>query len=237
MRALLAWLSIALCGGASLLAEPMEEAQRLFAVGRPAEAAAVLGKAMAKGTATGDAWFNLGQAYSAAGEPGRALWAWRQGLREAPRDVGLRSLAGEARRRTGGMGAHPLAQLTGWLRPEEWAGCLLAASAVLAGWMLAFRSRPTLRRQGMAWLAGLHGAVAAGWVACLAGSAGSPDAVVVTREAPVALAPVPEALPVATLPEATEVRLLRTFGEWSEVEREGRRLGWVRTAQVWRDIR
>lgn len=237
MRAWATWFLASWCSASSLRADPMEEAQKLFAVGRPAEAAALLGKAAADGKAGPDAWFNLGQACSASGEPGKALWAWRQGLRSAPRDGGLRTAAAEARRRTGGTGAHPLALLTGWLRPEEWASGLLGATAGIAAWMLAIRAEQGRRRQGLAWLAGLQAIMAAGWLGSMLGTAWSPNAVVVVRQAEVALAPVPEAKPVVTLPEATEVRVLRTFREWSEVEQDGRRLGWLRSDHLMRDVR
>lgn len=223
--------------GVMLAADPMAEAQKLFAVGRPAEAAAVLGKVVRAGPVGADVWFNLGQAYSAAGEPGKALWAWRQGVRSAPRDGGLRQMVAQARQRTGGTGVHPLAVWTGWLRLEEWAAGLMLATLALLGWMVAgwTKGRGPLRR--WAWFAGAQGVLAAGWLAAWLGLARSPDAVVVTREAAVALAPVAESKVSRTLTEGAEVRVIRRFGDWAEVELDGARAGWIRSDQVWLDPR
>ncbi len=216
--------------------DPMQEAQKLFAVGRPAEAAVVLAKVVKSGPVGADVWFNLGQAWSASGEPGRALWAWRQGLREAPRDPGLRRSVAQARQRAGGTGGHPLTQWLGWARPEEWAAGTVAASLALAGWWVVGWKwggkwgGKGLR--GLGWVAGLQVFLAAGWLGAVMGLRWSPDAVVVVREAPVALAPVPEAKTVRTLLEGSEVRGLRRHGDWTEVEWEGQRVGWVRTGHL-----
>ena len=79
--------------------------------------------------------------------------------------------------------------------------------------------------------------MAAGWIGSLLGEAWSPNAVVVTREAQVMFAPVSEAGTAKTLPEGAEVRVLRRFGDWSEVEVDGQRAGWIRTGQWWGDLR
>lgn len=234
-----AWACIG-CAGLGLglvAADPYDEAQQLFAVGRPAEAAAVLGRALGRGSAGPDGWFNLGQAYSASGEPGKALWAWRQGLRVAPRDGGLRASVAQARQRTGGLGLHPLAQWTGWARAEEWAVGALAGSVTLAGWLAMGWLRGGRRSRGVGWVIGAQLFMAGGWLASALGERWSPDAVVVVREAAVAVAPVPEAKAVRTLAEGVEVRVLRRHGDWVEVEVDGARSGWLRATQLWGDRR
>ena len=232
------WLGLALvCGLGLVAADPYSEAQQLFAVGRPAEAAAVLGKALGRVEAGPDAWFNLGQAYSASGEPGKALWAWRQGLRVAPRDGGLRASVAQARQRTGGLGVHPLTQWTGWARLEEWAAGALGGSVALGGWLATGWLRGGRRLRGGGWMMGAQVLVAAGWLAAVLGERWSPDAVVVVREASVAMAPVPEAKAVRSLAEGVEVRALRRHGDWVEVEVDGTRAGWLRAAQLWGDRR
>ena len=230
------WAGAMACCGALVAADPMAEAQRLFGAGRPAEAASLLGKEARAGRLGPDGWFNLGQAHSAAGEPGKALWAWRQGLRGAPRDGGLRGWVGQARQRTGGTGEHPLSQWLGGLRLEEWACGLMASTVALAGWLAVGWKRGGRMARGWGWVAGVQGMLALGWWLAWMGQRWSPDAVVVAREAAVVVAPVEAAKTVRTLPEGMEVRELRRFGEWSEVELDGTRAGWLRTSQLWRDM-
>ncbi len=234
---LLGWACVGFLGLGLAAADPYEEAQQLFAVGRPAEAAAVLGKALRTGSAGPDAWFNLGQAYSASGEPGKALWAWKQGVRVAPRDGGLRASVAQARQRTGGLGVHPLAQWAGWARVEEWAAGAMVGSATLAVWLATGWVRGGRRWPGFGWVIGTQFFLAAGWLASALGDRWSPDAVVVVREASVAVAPVPEAKAVRTLAEGVEVRVLRRHGDWVEVEVDGARMGWLRAVQIWDDRR
>lgn len=234
---LLGWACGGLMGWGLVAADPYDEAQQLFAVGRPAEAAAALGKALRTGSAGPDAWFNLGQAYSASGEPGKALWAWRQGLRVAPRDGGLRASVAQARQRTGGLGVHPLAQWTGWARVEEWAAGALLGSVTLVGWLATGWVRRGRRGRAFGWVVGAQLFLASGWVASVLGERWSPDAVVVVREASLAVAPVPEARAVRTLAEGVEVRRMRRHGDWVEVELDGARAGWVRGVHLWGDRR
>lgn len=230
---LVGWGCIGCVGLGLLAADPHDEAQQLFAVGRPAEAAAVLGRAVRTGSAGPDAWFNLGQAYSASGEPGKALWAWRQGLRVAPRDGGLRASVAQARQRTGSLGVHPLAQWTGWARVEEWAAGALLGSVTLGVWLATGWLRGGRRFRGLGWVMGAQFFLGAGWLASALGETWSPDSVVVTREASVVVAPVPEAKVVRTVTEGVEARTLRRHGDWVEVELEGRRAGWLRADHLW----
>ena len=132
------WGGMFLCVGLALsgLASPVEEAGKLFALGRPAEAAALLDRVVRTNAHSSDLWFNLGQARSQAGEPGRAMVAWRRANRLDPRDGAVRAALEQARQRLGTTGTHPLGQLSGWLRDEEWAALVLAR----ASWSWAARA-------------------------------------------------------------------------------------------------
>lgn len=212
--------------------DPLVEAQGLFSVGRPAEAAALLERVVASQAVSSDVWFNLGQAHFAAGDMGRAMAAWRRGLSRSPRDTGLRAALNQARQRTGGIGDHPLAQLTGWLRVEEWGLLTLMATVGLVVVWAVREWRPTGMRLGMGWWVGVQLVLAVGWLGSLQGRHWSPDAVVVVRDAAVTVAPVSEGRQVRTLGEGVEVRLLRRFGEWREVALDGERLGWMRASAL-----
>ena len=158
--------------------------------------------------------------------------AWRRGLNRSPRDTGLRAALNQARQRTGGIGDHPLAQLTGWLRVEEW-GLLTLLATVALGVVCGIRQvRPTWAHRAIGGWAAVQLVLALGWLGALQGRRWSPDAVVVVRDAAVTVAPVAEGRQIRTLGEGMEVRLLRRFGEWREVALDGERVGWMRASAL-----
>ena len=107
----------------------------------------------------------------------------------------------------------------------------------MAVWLATGWVRGGRRWPGFGWVIGTQFFLAAGWLASALGDRWSPDAVVVVREASVAVAPVPEAKAVRTLAEGVEVRVLRRHGDWVEVEVDGARMGWLRAVQIWDDRR
>ncbi len=233
------WLGMVLMGmcGQAWSAVPARgallEAEKLFVLGRHAEAAALLDRMTRTNRSSADLWFNLGQARAHCGEMGHAVSAWRRGLQVAPRDTAIRSALGAARARTGSAGDHPLAEWTGWVRPEEWAGLALVGSLGFCGVLVLRRvQRPG---PGPGWLVAmmlLQLGAGLGWGLSWLGREWSPDAVVVVKEAGVVQAPVVQAKAVRSLAEGSEVRVLREFGYWVEVGLNGTRLGWVERSSV-----
>lgn len=218
---LTAWMNQARAAG------PTDEAGKLFAMGRPSEAAVALERRLRTNALSADLWFNLGQARLQAGEPGRAMAAFRRGHQLAPRDSGIRAAMEQLRQKVGTSGPHPLVTLTGWLRDEEWAVLALMATVGLGG-VLGWRAmRP--ESAGSRWLmvAVVQLLLVTGWGAAWVGRGLSANAVVVQRDLSVVQAPVPEARSIGTLAEGVEVRVLRQHGAWAEVEVDGRRAGWI----------
>ena len=205
----------------------IDEAGKLFAIGRPAEAASALERTLRTNALSADLWFNLGQARLQAGEPGRAMAAFRRGHQLSPRDGGIRAAMEQLRQKVGTSGPHPLAMLTGWLRDEEWAVLALLATAGFGGVLARRLIRP--ESAGSRWLvvAAVQIFLVAGWGAAWLGRGLSANAVVVQRDLSVVQAPVPEARSIGTLAEGVEVRVLRSHGAWAEVEVDGRRVGWI----------
>lgn len=223
------WLACILSSfiGVARAAVPMDEAGKLFAMGRPSEAAGALERTLRTNALSADLWFNLGQARLQAGEPGRAMAAFRRGYQLAPRDAGIRAALDQVRQKVGTSGPHPLAVMTCWLRDEEWATLALMATAGLGG-VLGWRAvRPGTSGSRWLVLAAIQLFLATGWAAARMGRGFSANAVVVQRDLSVVQAPVPQARSIGTLAEGVEVRVLRQHGAWAEVEVDGRRAGWI----------
>lgn len=218
-----------LCVGLALsgLASPVEEAGKLFALGRPAEAAALLDRVVRTNAHSSDLWFNLGQARSQAGEPGRAMVAWRRANRLDPRDGAVRAALEQVRQRLGTTGTHPLGQLSGWLRDEEWAALVLAGTLALGVAGVWRRIRSEVGVALIAALAVVQLLLVAGWASAAVGRQLSPNAVIVQRDVSAVQAPVAEARKTRALSEGVEVRALRFHGDWVEVSLDGVRAGWI----------
>jgi tetratricopeptide (TPR) repeat protein len=208
-------------------AQPADDAGRLFMLGRYAEAATMMDGLVRTNRHSADLWFNLGQARAQSGEPGRAVAAWRQAHRLAPRDGGTRRALSQVREKLGTTGVHPLGWATGWLRDEEWALLAMGASVGLGVAMLRRRFSLSAGSGSLALAVALQLVFGGGWVASLLVRHLSADAVVIQRDVSAAQAPVPEAKPVRPLANGTEVRVLRGHGDWMEVAVDGDRVGWL----------
>ena len=208
------------------------DAGKLFMLGRYAEAATMMDGLVRTNPQSADLWFNLGQARAQAGEPGRAMAAWRQAHRLAPRDGGIRRALSQVREKLGTSGVHPLGWATGWLRDEEWALLAIGASVGLGLAMIRRRLSLSAGSGSIALAVTLQLLFGGGWVTALMVRHFSANAVVVQRDVSVVQAPVPEAKAIRPLPPGTEVRVLRAHGEWMEVAVDGSRVGWMPRSTV-----
>ncbi len=226
------WLAIVMLvtllqGPRLCAAQPAADAGKLFLLGRYAEAATLMDGLVRTNPHSADLWFNLGQARAQAGEPGRAVAAWRQAHRLDPRDGGIRRALSQVREKLGTTGVHPLGWATGWLRDEEWALLAIGASVGLGAAMLRRRLFLSAGSGSLALVVALQLLFGGGWVAALLVRHFSANAVVIQRDVSAVQAPVPEAKAIRPLPAGTEVWVVRTHGEWMEVSVDGSRVGWM----------
>ena len=84
-----------------------EQANKLYEQGKFPEAAAAYRQALAPAGGSAALWFNLGNAQFKAGQTGRAIAAWLQAERLAPRDPGVRFNLAFARKRVSGTETAP----------------------------------------------------------------------------------------------------------------------------------
>jgi len=233
-------------GRAADAASGFDQANKLYEQGKFAEAAAAYEKLLPEAAGSVAAWFNLGNAHFKAGQNGRAIAAWRQAQRLAPRDPGVRFNLAFARKRLTGTESAPgpfwkraLHNLT----LNEWTTLAACALWIWCGLLALREFKPGLRRN----LSGYTATACAGALflaGCLAAAAASQwslrAAVVVVAEAIVRSGPLDEAKPLHQFRDGTEVTVLDEKAVpsgsqtvmWLQVQDGAGRVGWAKADQV-----
>lgn len=209
-------------------------ANKLYQQGNFAKAAASYEQLAQAGLVSPALQFNLGNARLKAGSEGRALAAYRQAQRLAPRDADLRANLQFARTRvTDNASLHPttLQNAFAWLTLNEWltlAGLavaawltLLAAREWRANWRPKFSGATKLAGFASALL--LLAAIAAWWL-----NDSEPAAVIIANEAAVRSGPLDDATTVFTLKDGVELAVTATREDWLQVRDAQNRLGWIK---------
>ena len=229
---LLALLLWPLAAGAQTLPAGFDAANKLYEEGRYAEAAASYERLLQGGRASAALYFNLGNAAFKSSHIGRAIAAYRQAERLAPRDPDVRANLQFARNQVQGptlpvgrsqrwLGRLTLNEWTVMAAIAFWPLCLLLA---LIQWRPALE--PTLRRAVVV--------VAIGTV-LLGGSLGAAlvqahavrSAIVVKPEAVVRAGWFEESKEAFTVHDGAELRVLDQNGKWLQVQADASRLGWL----------
>ena len=212
-------------------------ANKLYAEGKFAGAADAYGKMLQSGAMSPAIYFNYGNAEFKAGNPGRAIAAYRQAAQLAPRDAEVRANLEFVRNQVPGPALHES-------RAKDWLGMLTlnewTALAAVALWLTLFllaaaQIWPALKTA----LRGFtRGAAAATLLscACLGGDAaihfGRPTAVVVEPEATARSGPFDEAQNVFTTHDGMELLVLDRHDDWVQVTDGSGKIGWLQRRQV-----
>jgi tetratricopeptide (TPR) repeat protein len=214
-----------------------DAANKLYAESKFAEAAAGYEKLLQTGKESEALYFNLGNALFKAGKIGRAISAYQQAERIAPRDPDVRANLQFARNQVQGPTQVPdrVKRWLGKLSLNEWTW--LAAGAVWT-WLLLLtlvRWRPALKpafKSSVFWL----GALTALFCVCFATAFYSDRltsrAIVVAQETVARQAPIEESQNAFTLHDGAELEVLDRKDEWLQVKADPRRIGWVRRENV-----
>lgn len=218
-------------------ASDFDAANKLYAEGKFAEAAAGYERVLRTGKESEAIYFNLGNALFKFGQIGRAISAYQQADRIAPRDPDVLANLQFARNQVQGPTLVPdrLGRWLGKLNLNEWTW--LAAGA-LWGWMLLLillQWRPALKPALKSYVLCL-GALTAGLGACF-GTAFysarlSPRAIIVTPEVVARQAPIEESQTAFTLHDGAELQVLDQKDQWLQVKVDPRRIGWIRRDNV-----
>ena len=223
-----------------------DAANKLYEQGRFAAAAAAYEKLLASGNRAETLWFNLGNAWFKAGQLGRAIAAYRQAERLAPRDPSVRFNLQFARKKATGAEAAPgpaweraMAALT----LNEWAVMAAISVWVWFGLLAVREARPALR-PALSGYTATAGAVTALLIGCAAVAANlrfnTLAAVVVVPEAIARSGPLEEAKVLHQFRDGAELTVLDkkdlALGDqkqaWLQVRDGANRTGWLKGDQV-----
>jgi tetratricopeptide (TPR) repeat protein len=223
---------------AASAADDFAAANQLVEQGRYADAIAAYEKMAQGGPATAALYYNLGLAHFRAGHIGRAILAYRQAERLAPRDPDIRANLLALRRAVAmkeEVGPRGLEAFLMRLTLNEWTLLTMACLWLWLGVLAAGQWRA-------AWRAGLRGYAWGGLVlllaasGCLGGAAyyrlGCVTAIVVERSTPARQAPYEVSRAVLTLPDGMELSVIREDKGWLEIRDAAGRAGWLKRDQV-----
>ena len=174
--------------------------------------------------------FNLGNAHYRNGNLGKAILAYRQAQRLAPRDPDVRANLGFAAQSAGIElpARKPLAALLLDFSRAEWLGfgiaCFWLLAGALAAWILWPRFRFVARPAAAVFAALLLLALAG--LAVHRDLERTPEGVVMAREQKILSSPLETSTPLLAIPEGAIVRMLESRGNWTEVEL-GETRGWL----------
>jgi tetratricopeptide (TPR) repeat protein len=237
---MIALLVIALfpwCSQAALSDAAFDAANKLYEQGKFAAAAAAYEKLAQSGEVSEALYFNLGNAWFKSGQIGRAIAAYREAQRIAPRDPDLRANLQFARNQTPRPTLSPSRwqRWLGRLTLNEWT--LLATGAVWLwlGLLALLQWRPALRPLLRGYVFTLT--VLVGLLFVCAGAAWREarfvrTAIVITGEATVRYGPLAESPAAFTVHDGAELRVLDQKDDWLQISAGSGRVGWLRRDQT-----
>jgi tetratricopeptide (TPR) repeat protein len=213
-------------------------ANNLYAQGKYAAAAAAYENILAGGQASGALYFNLGNAHFKAGQPGRAIAAYRQAEQINPRDPDVQANLQFARNQVGNVSSVKrgiVQQALSRLTLNEWTTLTGAATSLWFILLALGEFRPAWRAalRGYVLLTGLAAAMLlAGTWADWRINASVKSTVVITPETAVRIGPLDDAQTSFTAKDGAELTVLDEREDWLQVQNGARQTGWVKRAAV-----
>lgn len=217
-------------------ANAFEEANRLYAQGKFAEAATNYAELITSGRASAAVYFNLGNAHFKAGHLGQAIGAYRNAEKLTPRDPDIQANLRFARNRVQG----PTSLVPAWQRAlgqlslNEWTVITTVLAWIWLGLLTLGQCRPTWRPVLRKYVlgAGIATLVLAVCLAAVLYRIRSPLAIVAAPEAVVRQAPLAESDNVFVAQDGAELPVIDRKGDWLQVSLGRTRSGWIRRDQV-----
>ena len=243
LHILLAVAAVRVFAGQATAADVSSEfnaANKLYAEGKFAGAAATYGKILQSGAVSPALYFNYGNAEFKSGDLGRAIAAFRQAVQLTPRDAEVRANLEFARNQVQGPSLRESrwSRSAGWLgllTLNEWTGLAVAAFWLMFALLVAAQIRPAFKTTLRGFTRGAV-AVAVLSCACLGMNAAihfsKQTAVVVVPDATARSGPFEEAQRSFTVHNGAELAVLDQRDNWLQVTDGSGRIGWLQRRQV-----
>jgi tetratricopeptide (TPR) repeat protein len=226
--------------GNAMAADPLAgftDANKLYAEGRFAEAAAGYEKILESGTAAPALYFNYGDAEFKSGNTGRAIAAYRRAAQLAPRDAEVRANLEFARNQVSGptLRENRWIYWLGTLTLNEWTGLTMIAFWLMFGLLATRQLRPALKPalRNLTLCAALATLLTGG---CLAADAAihfsKQTVVIVAPDAAARSGPFDEAQSAFAARDGAEMRVLDRHEDWIQVAGGAGKIGWLPVKQV-----
>lgn len=216
-----------------------DAANKLYAQGKFAEAAAEYHKLVQAGSISPALYFNLGNACFKSGQIGRAIDAYRQAEELSPRDPDIRANLQFARNLVQGpkLGASRIQRWLGTLSTVEWVALSTIGVWITLGLLIACLIKPTLKPALRSWIwltIGTTLAIFACARTAVSLNASHKIAIVAVNEATIRNGPFDESPSAFTAHDGAELRVLDHKDNWLQVTDGKSRVGWLKTdALVW----
>jgi tetratricopeptide (TPR) repeat protein len=213
-----------------------DAANKLYEQGKFPEAAAAYQQMIQSGKASSAIYFNLGNAFFKSGQLGRAIAAYRNAEKIAPRDPDVRANLQFVR----GKVQSPTLSISGWerwldiLTINEWALLAAAALWIWLALLAVIQFRPGWKQslRPLLWCGGLATLVLGGCVGAAWSGNSTQTAIVVVQDAATHNGPLDEAPTGPTVHDGAELSVLDTKNDWLQVRVDSQRVGWLKRDQV-----
>jgi tetratricopeptide (TPR) repeat protein len=218
------------------ISSEFDSANKLYGQGKFSEAVSAYEKMAQSGSVSAAVYFNLGNAFFKSGEVGRAIAAYRQAEKIAPRDPDVRANLQFIRNQIQGPTLSP-SRWQHWLATltvNEWA---ILASAALWLWLVALvviQFRPGLKQslRSFLWLGGVATIALGVCLGAAWSNASVQTAIVVVHDASVRSGPLEEAASAFTVHDGAELSVLDTKDDWILIRADDRHIGWLKREQA-----
>jgi tetratricopeptide (TPR) repeat protein len=213
-----------------------DAANKLYEQGKFSEAASAYEQVIQSGAVAPALYFNLGNAFFKSGQLGRAIAAYRDAQKIAPRDPDARANLQFVRGRV----QNPVVSTSRWqqwlatLTLNEWAVFTAVALWISLALLVFIQLRPALKQslRAFVWCGGGATLIFCGGLGAAWSSQSDRTAIVIKPDVLLHNGPLDEAPTGATVHDGAELSVLDTKNDWFQVRVDNQHAGWLKRDQV-----
>ena len=213
-----------------------DAANKLYEQGKFSEAAADYEKLVQSGTVSSALYFNLGNAFFKSGQLGKAVAAYRDAEKIAPRDPEVRANLQFVRGQVQGPTLLPdgVQRWLATLTVNEWATFAAVVLWLWLGFLVLIQFRPAWKQPLRVWLrlGGIATLVVCGCLGMACANNSANTAIIVEKDAVLHNGPLEEAPSSLTVHDGAELSVIDDKNGWLQVRIDKNRVGWLKRDQV-----